>query len=327
MQTTAKRLDHVVRPVVVHLGASDDDPPALLLAFEDLSDERRLTAALGRFEAAVSAASDAIVLFDSSHSFIYANKAFCRLSGHDAWECTGYRPDILRAILPAKELWTAVADRQSWHGLVAGLARGDRRVEAMASVSPVPEVGSDDCTFVAVIHEVTGEQAALSALARERHSRGRLTASLATLDESTSIEHVAAAMCGAVLALPQVAATALVDLTLPSEPRIPAIRPDRGFERLARFLLAPGELAALAERAGQYGTIETIATLGSRTVVETLGDPGVTVLVVSPARHEGQLLGLLATLGGEGLREQKQSLSVSRHGGRGFTQPVSQRYG
>jgi len=309
LQATAKRLDHTERPLVVHLGASDDDPPALMLVFEDLSDERRLAAALGRFESAVAAATDAIVLFDSSHSFIYVNKAFCKLSGHDAWECTGFRPDILRAILSPRELWTAVGDREPWQGLVTGVARGERHVEAMCSVSPVPEPGGEGYSFVAVLHEITGEQAALAALGRERKARAQLTAALATLDESPSVENVAAAMCGAVLALPEVAATALVDATLPAEPRILGIRPEHGFELLPRFLLAPGRLAGLLERAGDTGSVELISSLGSHALADNLGNLGATLLNLAPVHHEGKTIGLLATIGSDGLGEQHNSLA------------------
>ena len=322
VQTTARRLDHKERPVIVHLGASDDDPPALLLAFADLSDERRLTAALGRFESAVAAASDAIVLFDSSHSFIYANRAFCKLSGHDAWECTGYRPDILRSILAGKELWAAVGNREPWQGPVGGIGRGERRIEAMVSVAPVPEPGGEDYSFVAVIHEITGEQAALAALGRERRARARLTEALSHLDDGASIENVAAAMCGAVLALPEVAAAALVDITLPAEPRILGIRPERGFEILSRFLLAPGRLGPLLERAGDTGSVEAVSTLGSRTATDALGDVGVAVLVLSPVRHDERCIGLLATLGSADLNEQRHSLADLATAAAGLMSPA-----
>jgi PAS domain S-box-containing protein len=303
-----RRCDRTERPVMIRLGVTDAMPPALLLVFEDLSSERHLAAERKRFQQAVSAATDAIVLIDSSTSFIYANKAFCRLSGYSASECTGFRPDILRGLLPEKEMWAALGDGQPWHGIVDGAGKGDRPVQMMASASPVP--GADDGvgSSVVVLHEITGEHAALAALGRERAARARLTNALATIDETAPMERVAATMCQAVVALPEVAGALLLDMTVPREPRVLAMAPDHGLDELPRYLTSRAKIESLIDKMAGGGWVEESAFLGIRLGEAMSAIAGPPLLVLSPVRHGHDTIGLLATVGSAELHGQVRSL-------------------
>jgi PAS domain S-box-containing protein len=309
---------------MVRVGLTGDCPPKMTLVLEDLSDERRLSAQMDRFRSAVAAAAEAIVLFDSSHSFLFANAAFCRLVGYSADQCTGFRPDILRALLADKELWAAVAEQEPWSGLIWGVASGNRHVQLMAGVSPIPEPGGETFSFVAVMREVTAENDAVAALSRERAALVRLTGALAELNERAPVEEIGGAMCNTVLALPEVAAAMLVDATVPEEPHLLAIRPERGFEALPRHLVSGLRVVELLARVESgRGWVEDTASLGGR------GGPGFSLdgasrLVVSPMRHEGRTVGLLVVVGSDEARGLLRSLGDLASAAAGLLFPALQ---
>ncbi len=307
LETVIRRRGRADRDVLVRLTASEGDRPALLLIFEDRTADRRLGAERVRLEAAVGSATDAVAIIDSSRSFLFTNTAFHHLTGYAAHECIGFRPEILHALLPDRALWMSVGELLSWKGMVRGSGKGNRPIEALASVSPIHEPGSEAVSFVMVLHDITEARAALAALDRERLSRDRLTEALASLDESASLEDVALDLCHAALALPDVAAAVLVDLSVDTEPAVLALSPRSGVEQLARHLTEPDKVRSVLARASEGGWVVETAGLGG---AEGPGfsPEGASLLAMSPVRHGDRLLGFLATVGGESLREDLRSL-------------------
>ncbi len=309
------------RQAVVRVIASEDGPSRVQLVFEDHSSERLLTAQKGQFESAVAAATDAIALFDSSHSFIFVNSAFCKLSGFSSSECIGFRPDVLRALLPERTLWTAVSEQAPWSGVIWGVGKGDRKIQIMVSLSPIRASEAGSHAFVLVAREVDGDKPAQAALSRERAARQRLTAALSTLDDGAPVEDLATALCSGVLALPDVAAAVLLDTAVPEEPRLLAIRPETGFEALSRYLILPAKVEGFLELlVGTDVCLEPAASLAGRKGSDSL-PAGASLLAVLPLRHEGRTVGLLATLGSDELRDEMRSLGDLARAAAGLLYP------
>jgi PAS domain S-box-containing protein len=308
LETVVRRRGRPDRDVLIRLSASEGNPPELLLLFEDRTAEQRLGAERVRLEAAVGSATDAVAIIDSSHSFLFTNTAFQQLTGYAARECIGFRPEILRALLPDPALWASVGERTPWKGMVRGSGKGERPVETLSSVSPVHEPGGENVSFVVVLHDITEARTALTALGRERGSRDRLTEALASLDDGASIEDIALALCHAALALPDVAAAVLLDLSLDAEPAVVALSPRSGFENLAPQLMAPGKLKAVLAQSHEGSWVEETALLGNRAEGPGFSLDGASLLVLSPIRHADRLLGLLAAVGGDSLRDDVRSL-------------------
>jgi PAS domain S-box-containing protein len=308
LETVLRNRGRPDRELLIRLSASLDDPPALLLIVDDRTTERRLGAERVRLEAAIASATDAVAIIDSSHSFLFTNTAFQHLTGYRAGECIGFRPEILRDLMPDPALWESVGKRIPWKGVVRGSGKGARPVETLASVSPVHEPGGDNVSFVVVLHDITEARTALAALGRERGSRDRLTEALASLDDSASLEDIAMALCHATLALPDVAAAVLLDLSLDTEPAVLALSPRSGLEQLAQQLMAPGNVKSVLAKATEGSWVEETARLGGRAEGPGFSLSGASMLALSPVRHAGRLLGILAAVGGEGLRDDIRSL-------------------
>ena len=308
LETVVRRRGRTDRDVYIRLSASPNDPPALLLLIEDRTTERRLGAERVRLEAAVGSATDAVAIVDSSHSFLFTNKAFQLLTGYGPGECVGFRPEILRDLLPDPGLSESLARQIPWKGMTRGSGKGGRPVETVASLSPVREPGGDAVSFVLVLHDITETQSALAALQRERSSRDLLTEALASLDDSASVEDVGLAICHAALALPEMAAVVLVDLSLETEPAVLAVSPSPGFESLARHLTVPGRAKAMLTRGSGGGWVEESALLGGGDAGLRLSLSEAPLLALAPIRHAGRLLGLIAAVGGESLRQDVRSL-------------------
>jgi PAS domain S-box-containing protein len=295
--------------VFIRLSASNDDPPTLMLLFEDRTRELRLGVERGRLEAAVASATDAVAIVDSSHSFLFTNKAFHKLSGYSAYECVGFRPDIIRTLLPEPALWTSVGEREAWKGVVQGQGKGETPVDTLTSLSPVAEPGGENVSFVIVLHDITEPRAALLALARERGARNRLTDALAELDDRAPAEDVAMTLCHAALAMPGVAAAVILDLSLEADPRVLALSPQPGYERLGRHLLEPERVQSVLERDPAGSWIEPTASLGGGPDGPGFNLDGAALLSLSPIAHAGRTIGLLAVVGAESLKADLKSLA------------------
>ena len=295
--------------VTVRMSSSNTDPSSLLLIFEDRTAKSRLGVERTRLEAAISNATDAVAIIDSSHSFLFTNPAFQQLTGYSARECVGYRPDIFRALIPEPAFWEGVRERELWKGVVRGEGKGGRRIDSLASVNPIPEPGTDSVTFVVVVHDLTETQAAIAALARERTSRDRLTEALALLDERASIEEKALALCQAALAMPNTTAALILDLSLETEPQVIAANPPSGFERLTRHLLAPARIQAVIARAADNSWLEPTAKLGGGAEGPGFNLENATTLALSRITCHERAVGLLAVVGPEGLSKELRPLA------------------
>ena len=318
LELTIYARDGAVRSVLARMTASDGDPPTVILFVEDLSNARQAAAEQSELGAAVEAAADAVAIVDPYYSFVYVNPAFHAVTGYARTECVGYRRDILEAVLPDPAIWAEMRAGRVWRGFVVARGKGNVAIDAAASVSPVREPGGDDRpSFVIVMHAVE----------RERRSRDRLTEALGELDNSASIEGIAMAVCHSLLALPDVAGAMVVDLTTPAEPAVLCVQPPRGFERVARFLADAAGAARLVTRAAGSQWIERTAEVVSGAASggasgHTPGGAGLrasrghddweeplpALLVCTPVLHDGRPVGLLACVGGEGMRSDLKSM-------------------
>ena len=309
-ETTVRRHGHPDRQVLVRMSASGGDPPALLLIIDDRTAQHLMLTERARLDMAVGSATDAIIIVDSSHSFLYANSAFRHLTGYAAFECVGFRPEILRGLIPDEEPWATMANGEPWKGLTRGQGKGGREIKAIVSISPIPEPDSDEISFVIVLHDVTRMQAAIEQLDSERSSLDRLATLMESLRDDASPEELGLAVCNAALILPGSVAALVLDLTVPDEASVLAISPRTGFEQLGRYLSAPERVEQLlaGQQPGPWvneGLLRAARADGADFVRKDAQ-----MLLMVPFRHAEGLVGLLIVLGTEETRDHVRSVEA-----------------
>jgi PAS domain S-box-containing protein len=309
-ETTVRRHGHPDRHVFVRMSASGGDPPALLLIVEDRTARHRMLTERARLDTAVGSATDAIIIIDSSHSFLYSNRAFHKLTGYGAFECVGFRPEILRGVIPDEEPWASMTNAEPWKGLTRGHGKAGKPIQAIVSVSPIPESDGDAVSCVVVLHDVTQMQAAIEQLDTERASLDRLAHLMEELPEGASPEELGLAVCNAALILPGAVAALVLDLTVPEDAAVLAISPHAGFEQMARHLCAPARVEQLlaGRKPGPWtneGLLRAARAEGSDFVRKDAQ-----MLLMVPFPHGDGLAGLLIVLGTEETRDHVSSVEA-----------------
>ena len=137
-------------------------PTQLVGTAHDITAERENGRALALATTAVTAAANGIVVTDVNATIVWANPAFCRMTGYRHDEVVGLKASVLKSGLQDeafyRDLWQTILGGRVWRGQLTNRRRdGSQYVEAM-TITPVAVDGDRITHFVAVKSDVTREQ-------------------------------------------------------------------------------------------------------------------------------------------------------------------------
>ena len=137
-------------------------PTQMVGTAHDVTAEREYGQALALATTAVTAAANGIVVTDANATIVWANPAFCSMTGYRHDEVVGFKPSVLKSGLQDdafyRDLWQTILDGRVWRGQLINRRRdGSQYVEAM-TITPVAVDGDRITHFVAVKSDVTREQ-------------------------------------------------------------------------------------------------------------------------------------------------------------------------
>ncbi len=114
--------------------------------------------------AAVEQAADAIIVTDACGTIQYVNSAFGALTGYGCEEAVGRNPRILKSGQQPpsayQDLWNTIRSGGVWQGELINRRRDGTVYHAEMRVAPVRGPNGEVASYIAVMRDVTGRQAA-----------------------------------------------------------------------------------------------------------------------------------------------------------------------
>lgn len=126
-------------------------------------EERRRSALLNaRLAEAVEQAADGVFITDAARRIIFANPAFCRLTGYDAAELLVTSPALLdsgmRPAAVEAAPWHAAEGGKTWAGKIVSRRKDGTLLDLFITLSPVFNERGETAHFVAVARDVSREE-------------------------------------------------------------------------------------------------------------------------------------------------------------------------
>jgi hypothetical protein len=113
-----------------------------------------------RFQSsALEAAANGIILTDKAGKILFANKAFCAMTGHDPEEVPGQttkfiEPDKHEADF-SRELWKTILAGRVWHGELINRRKDGTLYNEEMTITPLRESNGEISHFIAVKQDIT----------------------------------------------------------------------------------------------------------------------------------------------------------------------------
>ncbi|MBN2704767.1 MAG: PAS domain S-box protein [Pontiellaceae bacterium] len=122
-------------------------------------DERRRTEELRLLSAAISQATDAVVIADAEASIEYVNPAFELMTGYSLEEVKGKNPRILSSGEHNesfyRNIWSSISSGKPWAGRIKNRRKDGSLYTEETTISPVFDEQGKIVSYVAVKHDIT----------------------------------------------------------------------------------------------------------------------------------------------------------------------------
>jgi PAS domain S-box-containing protein len=130
-----------------------------LLETQERKERRRLERQLRVQSSALEAAGNGIILTDKSGKILFANNAFCAMTGHDLGEILGQttgfiEPDRHEADF-SRELWKTILTGRTWHGDFVNRRKDGTLYNEEMTITPLREDNGEISHFIAVKQDIT----------------------------------------------------------------------------------------------------------------------------------------------------------------------------
>lgn len=130
-----------------------------ILAGEDITDRRQMEEDLKLFFRAVEQSSTVVMITDVQGIIHYVNPQFTRLTGYEANEVYGQKPQIQSSHTHTKEfyitLWTSILAGKEWRGEFRNRKKNGEEYWENAVISPVKDPVGRITHFIAVKEDIT----------------------------------------------------------------------------------------------------------------------------------------------------------------------------
>jgi len=155
------------------------------IVVRDVSARQSAEGLLNRLATAVEQASEAIVITDAQGLVTYVNPAFARISGYEAAEVKGRKPDIFLPEMTGTEfherLWSRLGAGREWKGSCINWRKDGSSYESEASIWPLLDHTGAITSYVEIRRDVTESRELSRQLARAQklESIGQLASGIA----------------------------------------------------------------------------------------------------------------------------------------------------
>jgi PAS domain S-box-containing protein len=247
---------------------------------------------------AVEEAADAIVIADPEARIIYANPATLRSSGYSLDELSGQNPRILQSGLHPSEfyeqMWRELLAGRSWRGEIFNRRKSGELYEEDVTISPVRNALGTLVAYVAVKHDLTIERQLRQDLSREHQDRTAVVEVMRQLRAGRDLSSSAQIYCDALTNLAGID-TAGVLITRRDGSLVPIALSGNSLVELGVPLEVDWPATLADVRSGPIRVdLDAAAPPGMNELPAATKASGITGLVMSPIRHEGNLVGVLA---------------------------------
>lgn len=196
IRVQARRKDGTDIPIELSLSSVRLDGKWCVVGIaRDISDRVETERTQARLKAAIEAASETIVITDTSGVIQYANPAFERNTGYTCEEAVGRNPGICNSGHHDKafyeELWGTIGRGETWHGHFVNKRKDGTLFHEEATISPIKNESGKIINYVSVKRDVTQQRILEGQLlqAQKLESIGQLAAGIAH-EISTPIQYV-----------------------------------------------------------------------------------------------------------------------------------------
>ena len=133
------------------------------VAFENVSERRRVEAERARLATAVEEAGESILITDAEGTIQYVNPAFERITGYSRAEAVGRNPRILKSGKHKESFYRDLRDTLQrghvWSGRFINRRKDGTLFEAEGTIAPIRDASGAIISYVSVMHDVTQEVA------------------------------------------------------------------------------------------------------------------------------------------------------------------------
>jgi len=159
-QMLARRADGT--PLWVSLNAqymTYMDKPAIVFGLLDISKRKEAEETARKLSAAMDQSPASILITDADGVIEYANPKLLAVSGYNADEIIGQKPDILSSGNTPRskyeDLWRTILDGKTWRGEFHNKRKDGSLFWEHASISPIFSTDGDITHFVSVMEDIT----------------------------------------------------------------------------------------------------------------------------------------------------------------------------
>jgi len=111
---------------------------------------------------ALEAAANSIILTDTAGKILFANKAFCAMTGYAAEEVLGKTPNFLRSgkhdPVFFRELWETILTGRVWQGELINRRKDGTLYHEEMTITPIQEANGEITHFIAVKEDITSRK-------------------------------------------------------------------------------------------------------------------------------------------------------------------------
>jgi PAS domain S-box-containing protein len=108
---------------------------------------------------ALEAAANSIILTNKAGIILFANKAFCAMTGYTPEEVLGKTPDFLKSgkhdAVFFKELWETILAGRVWQGEIINRRKNGTLYNEDMTITPIREAGGEIGHFIAIKKDIT----------------------------------------------------------------------------------------------------------------------------------------------------------------------------
>lgn len=149
----------------------------VLVSVLDITERRRAGEVLRKFSRVVEQTASAIVITDRQGTIEYVNPSFEKISGYQAQEVVGQRPNLLKSGHTSEkeyqQLWRTITSGEVWNGQFHNQRKDGSHFWERAIISPIRDEAGEITHFVAIKDDITNSKMAEDSL-RERESQLRI---------------------------------------------------------------------------------------------------------------------------------------------------------
>jgi hypothetical protein len=130
-----------------------------LLETRERKERRRMEQQLRVQSSALEAAANGIIVTDKAGKILFANQAFCAMTGHDLEEIPGQTTKFIESDKNeadfSRELWKTILAGRPWHGELINRRKDGTRYNEEMTITPLRESNGEISHFIAVKQDIT----------------------------------------------------------------------------------------------------------------------------------------------------------------------------